>query len=471
MSKEYWLQRQKQRLDLVDYIVNQRIKDMEFIINTSIENIEKEVEKLYIKYAKDNEMSYQEALSYLTDNERKEFQKDLKYYIDSYKDNQRSIQYRAELQALSTRARVSRLEALKANIRKEVTRLEQLLLNDARETMNLVYEESYLYNIFSIESYLNNNIKFDLPPKNIINELLRYPWSGRNYSEKVWTITDNFTKKLDNVITTGLIQGRHPRIIATDLRNAVVGKNGNGGKKYEYERLVRTEAAFIAEQATINSYKNCNVPKYEYLATLDLRTSDICQSLDGKIFNSEDAVPGKNYPPMHPWCRSTTVPVIEWEGEESNTSERIARDPATGRNHFIKNMTYDKWKNQYIPSIKDSQSVLSNNDSYDIISDKKWLSSDFATKKKFDRHVEKHLYQYGDITTEEYLNLARELLAEPLSQDVKGFVSKDGFVFKYRKSTNDFAVGRADGKISTLFKPNENIEYWKDQMSLFKKEE
>ncbi|WP_417917285.1 hypothetical protein, partial [Clostridioides difficile] len=81
--------------------------------------------------------------------------------------------------------------------------------------------------------------------------------------------------------------------------------------------------------------------------------------------------------------------------------------------------------------------------------------ADFPTEKKFKKHVEKHLNEYGNITAEEYLSTARNLLSEQLSNDVEGFLSKDNFLFKYRKSTNDFAVGRADGKISTLFKPKE----------------
>lgn len=109
--------------------------------------------------------------------------------------------------------------------------------------------------------------------------------------------------------------------------------------------------------------------------------------------------------------------------------------------------------------------------SSDKIIDRKWLKANFSTQNKFDRHIEKHLSEYGDITPEEYLNIARDLLAAPLSSDVEGFISKDGFTFKYRKSTNDFTLGRADGNISTLFKPDKNIEYWKEQMSLFKDKE
>lgn len=59
------------------------------------------------------------------------------------------------------------------------------------------------------------------------------------------------------------------------------------------------------------SYEATGLDGYIFLATLDLGTSDICQFLDGKRFKLKDAQVGKNYPPMHPNCRSTTIPDVD----------------------------------------------------------------------------------------------------------------------------------------------------------------
>jgi hypothetical protein len=49
--------------------------------------------------------------------------------------------------------------------------------------------------------------------------------------------------------------------------------------------------------------------KYRYVATLDSRTSSICAALDGQEFPY-----GRGpMPPQHFNCRSTTVPVIDYE--------------------------------------------------------------------------------------------------------------------------------------------------------------
>ncbi len=127
-------------------------------------------------------------------------------------------------------------------------------------------------------------------------------------------------------------------------------------------------------------------------------------------------------------------------------------------NHLEKNKQLRR-----APQREENKVIVENIGRNDTLINRKWLKANFSTQKKFDRHIEKHLSEYGDITPEEYLNIARDLLAAPLSSDVEGFISKDGFTFKYRKSTNDFTLGRADGNISTLFKPDEKIDIGKNK--------
>lgn len=110
--------------------------------------------------------------------------------------------------------------------------------------------------------------------------------------------------------------------------------------------------------------------------------------------------------------------------------------------------------------------------SSDKIIDRKWLKANFSTQKKLDRHIEKHLSEYGDIKPEDYLNTARDLLAAPLSNDIEGFISEANFVYKYRHSTNDLAIGRNDKNvISTLYKPIKGYEEFTNERELFEKKE
>ena len=112
--------------------------------------------------------------------------------------------------------------------------------------------------------------------------------------------------------------------------------------------------------------------------------------------------------------------------------------------------------------------TVANKPKESILNNRKWLKANFSTQKKFDKHIEKHLKEYGDITPEDYVNIARDLLAAPLSNDIEGFISKDGFLFKYKISTNDFTIGRPDGKISTLYKPIKGYDQWLEEIEKYK---
>ena len=53
------------------------------------------------------------------------------------------------------------------------------------------------------------------------------------------------------------------------------------------------------------------VEKYEFLAAIDSRTSPQCREHNGATYLLKDAKVGTNYPPLHPNCRSTVIPVLE----------------------------------------------------------------------------------------------------------------------------------------------------------------
>jgi len=90
--------------------------------------------------------------------------------------------------------------------------------------------------------------------------------------------------------------------------------------------IVRTSVNQVTNQASQAVYAaNKKVaPKYEYVATLDSRTSPICQRLDGQIFDYNKGPT----PPQHFNCRSTTVPVVDFDGLQKKYPN-LEKPPAT----------------------------------------------------------------------------------------------------------------------------------------------
>lgn len=75
--------------------------------------------------------------------------------------------------------------------------------------------------------------------------------------------------------------------------------------------IARTETVRLANQGLKNMYLDNDITSYRYLAALDDRTSDTCNSLNGQVFLTKDGIPGVNMPPMHPMCRSSIVGLVD----------------------------------------------------------------------------------------------------------------------------------------------------------------
>ena len=75
--------------------------------------------------------------------------------------------------------------------------------------------------------------------------------------------------------------------------------------------IARTETVRLANAGLKDLYTENKVDRYRYLAALDDRTSDVCLTLNGQVFDTVDGLPGVNMPPMHANCRSTIVGIIE----------------------------------------------------------------------------------------------------------------------------------------------------------------
>lgn len=108
--------------------------------------------------------------------------------------------------------------------------------------------------------------------------------------------------------------------------------------------LVRTAANQVANRAAqLTQEANKDVaPKYRYLATLDARTTPICQALDGQEFRVDDDKAPR--PPQHWNCRSTTVGVVDWQALGLTPPTRTTRASKDGP--VSADLTYVGWLKQ-----------------------------------------------------------------------------------------------------------------------------
>jgi hypothetical protein len=90
----------------------------------------------------------------------------------------------------------------------------------------------------------------------------------------------------------------------------------------------------------------------------------------------------------------------------------------------------------------------------------------FASEEQAQLHFQKHGKEFGNITQEEYIARARELLSSEVGDDIKGYTAEDGWVYRYNEKTNEFAKATADGNIWTFYKPKRGAAEWEYQYNV-----
>ena len=94
--------------------------------------------------------------------------------------------------------------------------------------------------------------------------------------------------------------------------------------------------------------------------------------------------------------------------------------------------------------------------------EREYVEYSFRSEKQYVDHFKKHGHEFGDITIEEYLQMANDLINSD-SDTLHTKISKDGDYLFYDEETNEFLVLSDDGYIRTFFKPNARIDYYNRQ--------
>lgn len=185
--------------------------------------------------------------------------------------------------------------------------------------------------VFDVTKGTDYRAAFDLIPESRVKAILSTNWSGQMFSQRVWDNTNALADGLKHDMLVGIMAGKSEQHMADDI----MSRCGVGA--FEARRLVRTETTCVANMAELYGYKELDIDEYEFSACLDSRTSDLCRELDGKVFKRNSAQAGVNLPPMHPFCRSTTLPVLPSE-------EDLDKELAELGDEIGADVDFDEWE-------------------------------------------------------------------------------------------------------------------------------
>ena len=343
MNNEYWAE----RFLLLNEMLLQKgeayQKQLEEVYAMVFLSIEKEINDFYNRFAKNNAITFQEAKTLLDSRQREAFQMTLQEYIRYGSMEGVDEKWLKKLENASTVHRITMLQAIQYQLQHHAERLTAKKAEGLTKALKEIYKEGYYRTAYTMQ--INN--PFAKIDENKIEKVLSRPWSpdGKNFSQRIWgSDRSNLIHQLNTRFTQGIIRGEAREKIIKDMKKAL------NSSAQATKRLVLTESAFVASASRKDCFEELGVEKYQFLATLDLKTSVICQDMDGKVFERKDYQIGVTAPPMHPHCRSTTVPYFD--DTLTQTEQRAARGE-DGKTYYVPaDMTYKQWYEKYVKSSK-----------------------------------------------------------------------------------------------------------------------
>ena len=315
-------------------------KELEEAYEKSLSILERDIRDFYIRFAENNEITMTEARRMLDNRELKEFKWTVEEYIQRGKENAVDQRWMKELENASTRVRLSRLQSLQYQIRQQVEIITAKRLVGMTKLSEELIKEGYYRSIYEVQKGFNIGDTFTILDTRTIESIISKPWApdGSNFSERIWKDRELLVNELQKELAQSFIGGDAPdEAIRNISKKMDVSKKAAG-------RLIMTESAFFANEARFKAFKELGVEEYQFLATLDMRTSDICQEMDLEIFKLSERILGVNWPPLHVWCRSTIIPHFE-----GNIKQRWARDIKTGKGYYVPgDMNYKEWYKEHL---------------------------------------------------------------------------------------------------------------------------
>ena len=339
--------------------------------------LDKEINKIFDKFQRDYGLSQVDARQVLKNMKDKKDLNELRKVLEARPNDPNIQRLLADLDSPAYSFRMKRLERLSDDL----DRMRESIYHSEKTGSDAFYsdlmKDSYYKATFDLQQQTGLAYGFSGLPESEIKHLQSFSWvgDGSTYSTDIWKNTGKLTSSIKDELLMSLMTGRGTRETAQAIAERFnVGQN-------DARRLVRTESAFFHNQMELLSYEEADIEKYIFVAVLDKRTSRICQEHDNQVYDRDKAVPGVNCPPMHPWCRSTTVGYDE--DVDYSKLKRRARNPVTGKTELVPaDMTYKEWYSKYVDGedvVKESKPEV---DDKVFVADKPSEIDDFFKKQK-----------------------------------------------------------------------------------------
>lgn len=297
MSRDYWRRREQENLKKNLKSEAEYAKELNRIYSDAMDNIQKEIDAFYGRYAGKEGITIAEAKKRVSKLDIEAYSRKAEKYV---REKDFSKQANEEMRLYNLTMKVNRLEMLKAQIGLElVSSFDEMQKFFEQKLTDRTTEE------FERQAGILGESVGDVTLA--ASSIVGASFHNATFSQRIWANQDLLKSEISKLLQTGMIQGRHPDVLARELRKQI------DVSRFNSERLMRTEMARVQTEVQMQSFDRYGIAEYEYLACHNGDVCTACKALDGKHFKTKDAMPGENAPPMHPFCHCSTC---AWLDEE-----------------------------------------------------------------------------------------------------------------------------------------------------------
>ena len=253
--------------------------------------------------------------------------------------------------------RGERFDDLAVKIAERYTKANEVAISYVNDEMPSVYSLNRNYAAYTIEK-VAGNVGFTLWDESTVKRLIKddpdvMPYYPKERAVKRGIDLKYGQRQIKKSVTSGILQGNSVGKIATDLQARVSEMN-----RASAVRAARTAITSAQNGGRMDSYKAASdmgiKVRKRWVATKDGRTRHAHQKLDGQTVEWDESFTselGKIRFPGDPRAKPAnvyncrcTLHTVEKPGIEAEPRKMRVRDPKTGRNVVVEEMTYEQWE-------------------------------------------------------------------------------------------------------------------------------
>src|SRR5690625_4361010 len=288
----YWHKRQEQWIKNQNKADKVFSKKLERYYQQTAKELEQEIARYFQIYGEDNVIEFRQLLKDLPKRDKELLYRDIEEFVEKHPKYKHLVPVRASIYKLN------RLEGLHYSSQLKLLELGVIEQKEFEGHLMRTYRKNYETIIDELglgEQFLSINDA-------IIRKVINTKWiNDGNFSDRIWQNKEKLLKHLKTDYRDGLVRGDNYRKMSLSIMDRF------GVAYNDAKRLVWTESSFVLNQAHIQPYIELGYTEYELNAIMDSRTSDICKEMHEKVFRFDEMRVGVNFPPFHPWCRTTFV--------------------------------------------------------------------------------------------------------------------------------------------------------------------